>query len=113
MRHAASRISCAWAAPASWAPTSARLAVRSPARPWPAAHPARPEPVAERLDVERVLATLAPADREVLVLRFTLDLPGERVAELLGISHAALRQRVARAKTQFQRRWERTRQEVP
>jgi RNA polymerase sigma-70 factor (ECF subfamily) len=65
-----------------------------------------PAAVAERLDVERVLARLDPAEREVLVLRFSLDLPGEEVAELLGIGHAALRKRVARAKAHFERLWD-------
>jgi RNA polymerase sigma-70 factor (ECF subfamily) len=61
---------------------------------------------AERLDVERVLARLEPEHREVLVLRFSLDLPGEEVARLLGISHDAVRQRVARAKDAFRAVWE-------
>jgi RNA polymerase sigma-70 factor (ECF subfamily) len=64
-----------------------------------------PEPL-ERLDVERLLLRLEPEHREVLVLRFVLDLAGEEVAEMLGISHDAVRQRVARAKAQFRERWE-------
>jgi RNA polymerase sigma factor (sigma-70 family) len=60
----------------------------------------------ERLDVERALARLAPEHREVLVLRFSLDLPGEEVAQLLGISHEAVRQRVVRAKDAFRAVWE-------
>jgi RNA polymerase sigma-70 factor (ECF subfamily) len=61
---------------------------------------------AERVDVERALARLEPEHREVLVLRFSLDLPGEEVARLLGISHDAVRQRVARAKDAFRAVWE-------
>jgi RNA polymerase sigma factor (sigma-70 family) len=61
---------------------------------------------AERVDVERALARLEPEHREVLVLRFSLDLPGDEVARLLGISHDAVRQRVARAKDAFRAVWE-------
>ena len=74
-------------------------------RDWAATTP-DPAAVAERLDVERTLARLHPAEREVLVLRFSLDLPGEEVAALLGIGHAALRKRVARAKAHFERLWD-------
>jgi RNA polymerase sigma-70 factor (ECF subfamily) len=63
-------------------------------------------PDAERLDVERALARLEPEHREVLVLRFSLDLAGEDVARLLGISHDAVRQRVSRAKDAFRDAWE-------
>jgi RNA polymerase sigma-70 factor, ECF subfamily len=60
----------------------------------------------ERLDVERLLLRLEPEHREVLVLRFVLDLSGEEAAEVLGISHDAVRQRLARAKAEFRERWE-------
>jgi len=60
----------------------------------------------ERLDVERALARLDPEHREILVLRFSLDLPGEEVARLLDISHDAVRQRVVRAKDAFREVWE-------
>jgi RNA polymerase sigma-70 factor, ECF subfamily len=60
----------------------------------------------ERLDVERLLLRLEPEHREVLVLRFVLDLSGDEAAAVLGISHDALRQRVARAKAEFRQRWE-------
>ena len=59
----------------------------------------------ERVDIERALARLEPPYREVLVLRFALDLPGDEVAKLLDISHDAVRQRVARAKVLFQKGW--------
>ena len=58
-----------------------------------------------RLDVERTLARLDSEQREVLVLRFVLDLSGEQVAALLGTSHEAVRQRVVRAKAEFRRLW--------
>lgn len=60
----------------------------------------------ERIDVERALARMEPESREVLVLRFVLDLPGEEVARILGISHDAVRQRVVRAKAAFRAAWE-------
>jgi RNA polymerase sigma-70 factor (ECF subfamily) len=62
-------------------------------------------PGPERVDIERALARLEPQFREVLVLRFALGLPGDEVAKLLGISHDAVRQRVARAKALFQKGW--------
>jgi RNA polymerase sigma-70 factor (ECF subfamily) len=62
-------------------------------------------PGPERLDVARALLALEPSHREVLVLRFVLDLSGEEVAQLLGIGHDAVRQRVARAKAEFRRVW--------
>ena len=65
-----------------------------------------PGPATETIDVERAMARLDPEHREVLVLRFALDLPGEDVAGILGITHEAVRQRVARAKAEFRRIWE-------
>ena len=59
----------------------------------------------DRVDIERTLAGLAPEHREVLVLRYTLDLSGEDVAEILGVSHDAVRQRTTRAKRAFRERW--------
>lgn len=53
---------------------------------------------ADDLDLAALLQRLDEDDREVLVLRYVLDLPGEDVAALLGVGHDALRQRVARAK---------------
>lgn len=65
-----------------------------------------PGPATETIDVERVMARLDPGHREVLVLRFALDLSGEDVAAILGITHDAVRQRVVRAKAEFKRIWE-------
>ena len=60
----------------------------------------------EQVDIERTLLGLAPEHREILVLRFVLDLPGEDIAHILGISHAAVRQRVVRARHAFKEAWE-------
>jgi RNA polymerase sigma factor (sigma-70 family) len=59
----------------------------------------------ETIDVERALALLSPEHREVLVLRFSLDLPSEEVARILGLSHDAIRQRTTRAKRAFREVW--------
>ncbi len=40
------------------------------------------------------------------MLLFSLGLSGEDVARLLGISHDAVRQRMARARDAFRRAWE-------
>ena len=61
----------------------------------------------ESVDVERALAGLNPDDREILTLRFVLDLPSQEVAIALGITDQAVRQRVARAKAEFKKGWER------
>ncbi len=63
------------------------------------------EPASSSLDVERAMRRLSPDHREVLVLRFSLDLPGEEVARILGVSHDVVRQRVARAKAAFREVW--------
>jgi RNA polymerase sigma-70 factor (ECF subfamily) len=60
--------------------------------------PARPaEPDVEKIDVERALARLPVADRQVLFMYFFLDLPVEEVASVLGISPAAAKGRIYRA----------------
>jgi RNA polymerase sigma factor (sigma-70 family) len=59
----------------------------------------------DSIDVERALGRLSPEHREVLVLRFALDLPGEDVARILGVSHDVVRQRTARAKQAFRQVW--------
>jgi len=51
----------------------------------------------ERLDLERALGTLSNQHREVLSLRYFLDLPVEEVARILGISVAAAKSRLHRA----------------
>ncbi len=53
-----------------------------------------------------VLASLTTDDREALVLRFVFDLSGEDTATALGISHAAARQRISRARAAFKKNWE-------
>jgi RNA polymerase sigma-70 factor (ECF subfamily) len=60
--------------------------------------PARPaEPNVEKIDVERALARLPVADRQVLFMHFFLDLPVDEVAGVLGISPAAAKGRIYRA----------------
>ena len=51
----------------------------------------------ERIDVERGLARLPIADRQVLFMRYYLDLPIEEIAAALGISPPAAKGRVYRA----------------
>lgn len=84
---------------------------RSGRREVPVAEVADPpdlsSPQAESVDVERALAGLEPDSREILILRFVLDLPSREVALALGISDQAVRQRVARAKAEFKKGWER------
>jgi RNA polymerase sigma-70 factor, ECF subfamily len=62
---------------------------------WP--DQARPEPVVDRLDLERSLARLPRRDRQALFLRFYLDLPLDEVALALGLSPAAAKARIYRA----------------
>src|SRR5256714_14432408 len=59
-------------------------------------HPV-PEPVVERLDLERGLQQLPAADRAALFLHFYLDLTIEEVAATLGVSPAAAKSRIYRA----------------
>ena len=60
--------------------------------------PARPaETEVDRIDVETALARLPLGDRQVLFMRFYLDLPVEEIALALGISPAAAKGRVYRA----------------
>lgn len=61
----------------------------------PADHLARLED-AERLGA--ALASLPPADREILVLRELEELPGEEVATMLGLSLPAMKSRLHRAR---------------
>ena len=51
----------------------------------------------DRIDVERALASLPMGDRQVLFMRFYLDLPVEEIAIALGISPAAAKGRIYRA----------------
>ncbi len=66
--------------------------------------PAGPEDSAA-LDVLDVLARLDSEDREVLVLRHIIDLPTKEIAVVLGITDAAVRQRVSRAGSAFREVW--------
>ncbi len=59
----------------------------------------------DSIDIERTLARLPVEHREVLVLRFTLDLSGEDVARVLGVSHDVVRRRTTRAKKAFRDLW--------
>ena len=51
----------------------------------------------ERIDVARALARLPMGDRQVLFMRFYLDLPLEEIAVALGVSPAAAKGRIYRA----------------
>lgn len=56
-------------------------------------------------DIEAVLVGLAPDSREVLIMRFVLDLSSRETALALGITDDAVRQRVTRARTEFEAAW--------
>ena len=59
------------------------------------ASPAAPE--SDRLDIEAAISRLPLGDRQVLFMRFYLDLPIEEIGVALGISAAAAKGRVYRA----------------
>jgi RNA polymerase sigma-70 factor (ECF subfamily) len=61
----------------------------------------------DSIDVERTLATLSQEHREVLLLRYSMDLAGDDVATILGVSHDVVRQRITRARQAFRDAWER------
>jgi RNA polymerase sigma-70 factor (ECF subfamily) len=50
------------------------------------------------VDVWRALATLSPELRDVTVLFYFDDLKSERIGEILGVPHATVRTRLARAR---------------
>jgi RNA polymerase sigma-70 factor (ECF subfamily) len=54
--------------------------------------------------LERALASLPPASREVLLLVGVEGMDQEQAAAVLGVSYAALRQRLARARAQLAER---------
>jgi RNA polymerase sigma-70 factor (ECF subfamily) len=64
------------------------------------ADPARQAEIADSLSVGLlvVLETLTPEERAVFLLREVFDYPHERIAEVLGKSHAAVRQLAVRAR---------------
>lgn len=78
---------------------------RLPAVEFPGTEPRDPSS-GHSVDLERTLAKIDAEHREVLVLRFVLDLSGEDVARILGLSHDAVRQRTTRAKRAFRDVWE-------
>jgi RNA polymerase sigma factor (sigma-70 family) len=53
--------------------------------------------------VRESLAKLDPADREVLVIRYHIDLPPDQIPDVLGISEANVRQRRRRALQRLRR----------
>ena len=55
----------------------------------------------DRERVERALGRLEPQDREVLVLRELLEYSGPETAEALGVSLAAMKSRLHRARLRF------------
>ena len=57
--------------------------------------------IAARQVVERAFETLSPEDREVLLLRDLEGFGNQEVAELLGLSLAAVKSRVHRARLRF------------
>jgi RNA polymerase sigma-70 factor (ECF subfamily) len=60
--------------------------------------PARPADTdVERIDIARAMARLPMSDRQVLFMRFYLDLPIDEIAVALGISPAAAKGRIYRA----------------
>lgn len=63
----------------------------------------------DRREVLRALATLPPRRREVLVLRFYLNLPDREIAETLGIGEVTVRSTAHRALADLGRRLEETR----
>ena len=60
----------------------------------------------DRVSIEGVLASIDHDLREVLVMRFVLDLSSKDAAVALGVSDDAVRQRVVRARAAFTAAWE-------
>jgi RNA polymerase sigma factor (sigma-70 family) len=76
------------------------LAVGREQQTWPEA-PLPGERTAEIERLETALASLADADRELLLLVGVEGLELQQAAEVLGVSYAALRQRLARARSRL------------
>ncbi|MFF0425483.1 RNA polymerase sigma factor [Streptomyces sp. NPDC004520] len=73
-----------------------------PAEPEAGAEPSAEEAVLYRLEVERIAAAVGalPRDqRQVLIMRDVQGLPGRTVAHALGLSSAAMKSRLHRART--------------
>jgi RNA polymerase sigma-70 factor (ECF subfamily) len=69
-------------------------------------------PPLERLEQEETFARLrthlnelAPADREVLTLRYGLDYNANQIAEVLSVTVAAVHMRLSRARQRLAERW--------
>lgn len=60
---------------------------------------------ATHTEVRAVLATLAPHQRAVLVLRHLGQLTEAEMAEALGIEHGTVKSRLHRARAAFRERW--------
>ncbi|MBO1331990.1 RNA polymerase sigma factor [Streptomyces sp. VRA16 Mangrove soil] len=74
----------------------------APAAPEGSAEPSAEEAVLHRLEAERIAAALCalpPDQRRVLILRDVQGLPGRAVAHALGLSNAAMKSRLHRART--------------
>ncbi|MCX5229613.1 RNA polymerase sigma factor [Streptomyces sp. NPDC006553] len=72
-----------------------------PAEPEASAEPSAEEAVLHRLEVERIAAAVGalPRDqRQVLIMRDVQGLPGRTVAHSLGLSNAAMKSRLHRAR---------------
>ena len=54
----------------------------------------------------QAMDTLSPIDRELVTLHYFSGLPLNEIARLFGKSHAAVRQRLVRARTQLKQRME-------
>ncbi|MER7575773.1 RNA polymerase sigma factor [Streptomyces sp. NPDC126514] len=71
------------------------------AEPEPDAAPSAEEAVLHRLEAERIAAAVSalPRDqRQILIMRDVQGLPGKSVAEALGLSNAAMKSRLHRAR---------------
>lgn len=69
---------------------------------------ARPESALLRREcaeqIARAIAELAPPHREVITLKYAMDLPNEEIAAVLGIRRSALWMRLSRARQELRRR---------
>lgn len=68
--------------------------------------PIAPVDVATIVDVRATLASLAPEQRAILVLRDVDGLSEIEAAELLGVAEGTVKSRLHRARSAFVRRWE-------
>ncbi|HUP50266.1 MAG TPA: RNA polymerase sigma factor [Thermoanaerobaculia bacterium] len=68
---------------------------------WAAHDPRLPERLADRQLVEMGFRDLAPEEREILILREVEGFSGDEVAGMLGLSVAAMKSRLHRARLRF------------